>query len=82
MRYGKIIPTEDAVALIQDADVVASSGYGGNGTPEALLAAIEQRFLASGTPRNLTLVWAGGQGVGPPQMTVYAGKHGSVLRPP
>ena len=59
MRYGKIIPVEDAVALIQDGDVVASSGYGGNGTPEALFVALERRFLETGTPRNLTLVWAG-----------------------
>jgi propionate CoA-transferase len=61
MRYRKIIPIEDAVALIQDRDVVASSGYGGNGTPEALFAALEHRFVETGSPRDLTLVWAGGQ---------------------
>lgn len=64
MRNRKIIPIEDAVALIQDGDVVASSGYGGNGTPEALLAAIQARFRATALPRDLTLVWAGGQGDG------------------
>jgi acyl CoA:acetate/3-ketoacid CoA transferase len=62
VRYRKIIPIEDAIALVQDGDVVASSGYGGNGTPEALFAALERRFLETGTPRSLTLVWAGGQG--------------------
>jgi propionate CoA-transferase len=62
MRYRKIIPLEDAVALIQDGDTVASSGYGGNGTPEALFAGLERRFLETNTPRDLTLVWAGGQG--------------------
>jgi propionate CoA-transferase len=62
MKYRKIIPIEDAAALIQDGDVVASSGYGGNGTPEALLVGLEHRFLQTGTPRDLTLVWAGGQG--------------------
>ena len=40
MRYRKIIPVEDAVALIRDGDVIASSGYGGTGTPEALFAAL------------------------------------------
>jgi len=62
VRYRKIIPVEDAVALIQDGDVIASSGYGGNGTPEALFVALERRFLETGGPRGLTLVWAGGQG--------------------
>ena len=47
MKYRKIIPIEDAAALIQDGDVVASSGYGGNGTPEALLVGSEHRFLQS-----------------------------------
>jgi propionate CoA-transferase len=60
----KVISADDAIALIQDGDVVASCGYGGNGNPEALLAAIERRFLAGNGPRGLTLVWAGGQGDG------------------
>jgi len=64
MRYRKIIPIEDAVALVQDGDVIASSGYGGNGTPEALLAALQARFRETALPRDLTLVWAGGQGDG------------------
>ena len=55
MTLKKVISAGDAVALIRDGDVVASSGYGGNGNPEALFAAIERRFLASNGPRNLTL---------------------------
>ncbi len=62
MRLKKIIEAEDAVAVIHDGDVVASAGYGGNGTPDQLLVALEQRFLKTGSPRNLTLVFAGGQG--------------------
>lgn len=58
----KIIPVDDAIALIQDGDTVASTGYGGNGTPEQLFVSLEERFLATGRPRNLTLVYAGGQG--------------------
>jgi hypothetical protein len=78
VRYRKIIPIEDAVALIQDGDVVASSGYGGNGTPEALFAGLEGRFLETGTLRDLTLVWSGGQGDGKDRgLTQTMGKGGS-----
>ena len=64
MAFRKVISAADAVALIRDGDVVASSGYGGHGTPDQLFVALEQRFHAGGTPRDLTLVWAGGQGDG------------------
>lgn len=62
MRLKKIVEAEDAVAVIHDGDTVASSGYGGNGTPDQLFVALEKRFLESGAPRGLTLVFAGGQG--------------------
>ena len=62
MRFKKVVDAEDAVAVIHDGDVVASAGYGGNGTPDQLFVALEQRFLASGSPRNLTLVFSTGQG--------------------
>ncbi len=64
MALNKVIPVADAVALIRHGDVLAVAGYGGNGTPEELLVALERRFLDSGGPRNLTLVYAGGQGDG------------------
>ena len=60
----KVIPVEDAMSVVQDGDVVATSGYGGHGVPEQLLVALEKRFLASGAPRGLTLVHATGQGDG------------------
>lgn len=60
----KIIPVEDAVALIQNEDVVGVAGYGTNGVPEKLLAMLETRFIDSGEPGNLTLMFAGGIGDG------------------
>jgi len=62
VRLKKIVEAEDAIAVIHDGDVVASSGYGGNGTPDQLFVALEKRFLGTGSPRGLTLVFAGGQG--------------------
>jgi propionate CoA-transferase len=62
--YSKVVPIEDAIAIIHNGDTVATNGYGGNGTPEKLFAGIEMSFLESGTPNGLTLVYAGGQGDG------------------
>ena len=58
----KVIPVEDAVSVVHDGDVIATSGYGGHGMPESLIVALEKRFLDSGSPRGLTLVHATGQG--------------------
>ncbi len=58
----KIVSAEAAVAIIQDGDVLATTGYGGNGTPEQLLVALEKRFVETGAPSNLTLVHSTGQG--------------------
>jgi len=80
MALKKIISADEAIALIRDGDVVASSGYGGNGTPEGLFAAIENRFLAGNGPYDLTLVWAGGQGDGKERGLNRLGHEGLLKR--
>ncbi len=62
MRLKKIVEAADAVVVVHSGDTVASSGYGGNGTPEQLFVSLEQRFAATATPRDLTLVFSTGQG--------------------
>jgi len=52
MALKKVISAEDAVAIVQDDDVLATSGYGCNGTPDQLLVALEQRFMETGTPKR------------------------------
>ena len=80
MAFKKVISAEDAIALIRDGDVLATTGYGGNGTPDQLFVALEQRFLETGTPTNLTLVYAGGQGDGKEQGLNHLGHEGLLKR--
>ena len=76
----KIIPAADAIALVQDGDTIAVSGYGTNGVPEKLLASLESRFAAEGSPRNLTLVYAGGIGDGQDRGLNRLGAEGLLKR--
>ena len=57
-----IISAEAAAAIVKDNDTVIVGGNGGTGAPESILVALEQRFLGSGAPRNLTLFHVTGIG--------------------
>lgn len=76
----KVISGKDAAALIKDGDVLTTSGFVGIGVPDALLAAVEQRFLETGHPRDLSLVFAAGQGDGGERGLNRLGHEGLLKR--
>lgn len=53
----EIVTAVEAARLIEDGDAILISGSGGgHAVPEALLAAVERRFLSEGKPRAITSV--------------------------
>jgi propionate CoA-transferase len=57
------ITADDAARLVQDGDAILISGSGGgHSVPEALLAAVERRFLAERKPQGITSVSVVGVG--------------------
>jgi propionate CoA-transferase len=68
-QRNKIVAAADVVRLINPSDTVATGGFVGIGFPEAVAVALEALFLddevaAADKPRDLTLLYAGGQGDG------------------
>ncbi len=64
MKRGKIVSVDDAIRVIRDGDTVCLDGFIGGVAPEELMIGLERRFLETGEPKNLTLVYASGVGDG------------------
>jgi propionate CoA-transferase len=58
----KFMSARDAVRLIRDGDVIATSGLAGNQRVSIMYWAIREIFTETGRPRNLTMMCTGGQG--------------------
>ncbi|WP_323765757.1 acyl CoA:acetate/3-ketoacid CoA transferase [Marinovum sp.] len=76
----KIVSPAEAAALIKDGDTLTTSGFVGIGVPDELLAAVEARFLETGHPRDLGLVFAAGQGDGKVRGLNRLGHEGLLRR--
>ena len=76
----KVVSPAEAIALIKDGDTLTTSGFVGIGVPDELLAAVEARFLETGHPRDLSLVFAAGQGDGKERGLNRLGHEGLLKR--
>jgi propionate CoA-transferase len=77
---GKVVSAQEAVQVIRDGDTVATGGFVGIGFAEEIAVALEQYFLEHGKPRNLTLLYAAGQGDGANRGLNHLGHEGLVGR--
>jgi propionate CoA-transferase len=63
MTTGKLRTADDVAAMIASgSNVVVDGSGGGVNDPNEILKAIEQRFLSTGSPRDLTIIHPSGMG--------------------
>jgi propionate CoA-transferase len=76
----KVVTASEAIALIRDGDTLVNTGFVGCGAPEDLLVTLEQRYLETRSPHNLTLLFAAGQGDGAERGLNRLGHDGLLKR--
>lgn len=80
IKKNKVVSAEEAIQVIRSGDTVATGGFVGIGFPEEIAISLENYFLENKTPRDLTLVYAAGQGDGKERGLNHLGHEGLVGR--
>ena len=76
----KFITANEVEKIIKDNATVAVGGFIGTGHPEEITSGIEEDYIKSGRPKNLTLVYAAGQGDSKDRGLNHFGHEGLVKK--
>jgi len=80
MKKGKVVTAQEAVRIIRDGDTIATGGFVGISFPEEIAIELKNYYLKNNKPKDLTLVYAAGQGDGKSRGLNHLGQEGLVKR--
>lgn len=76
----KIMTAKEAVKLVQSQKTLCSEGFVGAALAEELLLELQNRYRETGAPKDLTLVYAAGQGDGGERGLNHLGEEGLLAK--
>lgn len=79
-KNGKIVSAQEAVGFINDGDTIAFGGFVATGIPEEIFKQIEESFIEGQHPKDLTIMYAAGQGDSDSKGLNHFGHEGLVNR--
>ena len=72
----QVVSAMEAVKKIRNGAVIATSGFVGGLVPETILKTMQSSFLQEGVPKDLTVIFAAGQGDGEERGLNHLGEEG------
>ena len=76
----RFVTADEAIAIIPDGATIATGGFVGVGHPEYLTLTLGNQFRENGSPRDLTIFFAAGQGDGKERGLNHLAQEGLVKR--